>query len=441
MVDFKAVYHYSKELHVLYVEDNKEVCESTADILKEYFLTLDAAEDGLEALEKYKEYYAKNRCHYDLIISDIVMPRLNGIELSDVVLEINEEQMILIFSAYSEPEYLFELINLGISNFLNKPIKIGQLNRVLYRISQIVLNRKAESQRQKQEKEEKDFLQAVMDLQDNLIVISDGNNIVSANQFLLDFFDFESVEDFKQVHKCICFAFINAEGYFHLELLTEEIPWIQYLLNHKDEDFMVMMQNAKTLEAESFKVSVNYFRSKKRYIATFSNITKIALKNKTDQYKATYDNLTGIYNRHTLYDLLQEHFTSESISNLTLTMFDIDHFKEVNDRYGHLIGDDVLKEMVSVITKNIRRDDIFVRWGGEEFVIVFEGLALEQSLKAVEHLRQTIAQYVFEEVGCITCSFGLSLYREGDTITELISRADEAMYDAKKSGRNRICYI
>ncbi len=442
MVNFKAVHHYSKDLNVLYIENDEKVRKSTAYIFREYFLTLDIAKDGLDGLEKYREYYANNRHYYDLVISDIVMPRFNGIELSDAILEINDDQMILILSAYSEPEYLYELINLGISSFLGKPIKINLLNRILHRISRIVLNRKAELKHQEHEKEEKNFLQSVMDIQENIIVISDGENIESANQSLLDFFDFKTVEDYKQVHVCISFTFIRSKGYFHLELLAEDMLWTEHMLSHKDQDFMVIMQNIKTLKEESFKVSVNYFHSKKRYIATFTNITKMALDHKIDQHKANYDNLTEIYNRHSFYDILQKYFTSASkISHMTLLMLDIDHFKVVNDKYGHLTGDAVLKEIALIIKKNIRKNDIFARWGGEEFVIIFEDCTLEKSLKVAEHLRQTIAETVFEKVGHITCSFGISIYQEGDTVTEMISRADEAMYAAKKGGRNQICYV
>ena len=207
---------------------------------------------------------------------------------------------------------------------------------------------------------------------------------------------------------------------------------------------MVMMQNEKTLERESFKVSINYFRSKKQYIVTFSNITKIALKNKTDQHKASYDNLTGIYNRHKLNDLLQDYFSPEikiNLDHLTFILFDIDNFKEINDTYGHLAGDKVLKQLTAIIKENIRRSDIFARWGGDEFILVIENSTLEKTIKITEHLRQVIAKTIFEEVGHITCSFGISSYQEGDTINKMMKRVDQAMYNAKKGGRNKTCYI
>jgi len=444
MIDFKMAYTYSKDLNILYIEDDEAVRKSTSEMLSEYFSTIDLAINGLDGVKKYKEYYAENSSYYDLVISDIDMPCLNGIELCDEILEMNHDQMIIIFSAHSEPMYLFELMNLGISSFLSKPIKIKQLNKVLYRVSKIISTRKAELERQKYEKAERKFLLGVMDLQDNIIVVTDGEHIESANQALLDFFNFKTVEDFKKVYACICFTFMDSEGYFHLGLLTEDELWIEYILNRQDQDFTVMMKNEKTQKTESFKITINYFHSKKRYIATFSNITQIALRNKIDQYKAIHDNLTGIYNRYKLNDLLQSHFSpmiNTEIQNFAFILFDIDHFKMINDTYGHLTGDKVLKQLTSTIKKHIRGSDIFIRWGGDEFILVIEEVTAEEVIKIAEHLCQTVAQSIFEEVGELTCSFGVSLYRNGDTLSQMINRVDRAMYEAKNSGRNQIRYL
>lgn len=437
------VYKYSKDLNVLYVEDNEEVRKRTSVILKEYFSKVDTAVNGLDGTEKYEKYYTENKCYYDLVITDIEMPHLNGIELSDKILEMNSDQIIIIFSAHSDPMYLFELINLGISSFLSKPIKIQQLNRSLYRISKMISGRKKELEYREYEKVERKFLLGVMDLQDNIIVITDGKHIESANQSLVDFFNFKTVEEFKEKYECICFTFINAKGYFHLGLLPDGELWIEHILQHPDQDFTVMMQNKKTLKEESFKVTVNYFHSKKRYIATFSNITQIALQNKTDQYKAIHDNLTGIYNRYKLNDLLQSHFSPVSeteIQNFAFILFDIDHFKEINDTYGHLIGDQVLKQLTAIVKKSIRGNDVFVRWGGDEFILVIEDVTSDKAIKVAEHLCHTIEQCMFNNIGPLTCSFGVSQFRNGDTLSQMLDRVDKAMYTAKKSGRNQVIF-
>jgi len=444
MIDFEKIYAYSKDLKVLYVEDEEEVRKHTLVLLEEYFSTVDTAIDGLDGIEKYKKYYSEHSCYYDLIISDIAMPNFNGIEMSYEILELNNDQMIIMISAHSEPMYLFELINLGISSFLSKPINIQQWHRVLYRVSKEISIQKIEYKRKEYEKAERKFLLGVMDLQDNIIVITDGKQIESANQAFLEFFDITSVDDFKQKNECICQAFIESKGYFHDGLLQENELWIEHILQHQDTDFTVLMQNKKTLKKESFKIGVNYFHSKQRYIASFSNISKIALKNQIDQYRAEHDSLTEIYNRHKLNDLLKSHFSplmQTEVQHFAFILFDIDHFKEINDTYGHLTGDQVLKQLTSIVKNNIRGDDIFIRWGGDEFILVIDHITAEKAIKIAEHLRHSIEQYIFDKVGQLTCSFGVSIYQNGDTLNQMIRRVDQAMYHAKNAGRNQIAYI
>lgn len=158
---------------------------------------------------------------------------------------------------------------------------------------------------------------------------------------------------------------------------------------------------------------------------------------------ATTDKLTGINNRHRFEEL----FSSEIIRSQRYTkamgiiMFDVDRFKSINDTYGHDVGDYVLKTISDVIQFNIRQTDIFARWGGEEFII----LTPETIGKDVEHLaeklRHALEQYSFETVGMVTASFGVTLYQDKETKEEMLKRVDQAMYQAKQDGRNRVVVL
>ena len=119
-------------------------------------------------------------------------------------------------------------------------------------------------------------------------------------------------------------------------------------------------------------------------------------------------------------------------------MFDIDHFKKINDTYGHTTGDIVLKEIAQVVTETIRKYDIVARWGGEEFVILVPNSKAEETALMAEKIRETIEKYAFTEAGTVTCSFGVTEYKDGDSIDSLVTRADEALYKAKEQGRNRV---
>ena len=116
---------------------------------------------------------------------------------------------------------------------------------------------------------------------------------------------------------------------------------------------------------------------------------------------------------------------------------DIDHFKNVNDKYGHQVGDDILREFVLVISTHIRSNDCLVRWGGEEFIVFFPETNSLQAKNRAETLRNIIATHEWCHKKSLTCSIGVAQMGD-ERITEMIARADEALYKAKGSGRNKV---
>lgn len=155
--------------------------------------------------------------------------------------------------------------------------------------------------------------------------------------------------------------------------------------------------------------------------------------------QATTDALTGIYNRvkfNGLFDMEIRKARRYKMP-LALIMFDIDHFKAVNDRYGHQTGDSVLREIAGLVSQNIRNADLFGRWGGEEFMILVPENDLNNAFRLAEKLRMKIETHEFKDVGRATCSFGVTEFREEDTVVSLAGRADDALYAAKGNGRNR----
>jgi len=155
------------------------------------------------------------------------------------------------------------------------------------------------------------------------------------------------------------------------------------------------------------------------------------------------DTLTGAATRlkfdETLKDLVNiaSRFKEQKF---TAIMIDIDNFKKVNDTYGHDYGDIVLKEVAKVVQKHIRKTDTFARWGGEEFVILSPMNNLKDSFTFADKIRELIANIDFKKLDRITCSFGLTEFRQGDTEQSLMKRADELLYKAKQNGKNRVEY-
>lgn len=152
------------------------------------------------------------------------------------------------------------------------------------------------------------------------------------------------------------------------------------------------------------------------------------------------DPLTGIFNRAKFNEELENliDYSRRYRTPFSFVIFDIDNFKEINDTYGHLTGDEVIKDMVGTISGSIRKTDVFARWGGEEFVLLLPNTDRDQSVELTERLKQMITSNTFEAVGDITCSFGLATFEESDNADTLMSRADRFLYAAKREGKNRI---
>jgi diguanylate cyclase (GGDEF)-like protein len=123
---------------------------------------------------------------------------------------------------------------------------------------------------------------------------------------------------------------------------------------------------------------------------------------------------------------------------LALVMFDIDHFKRVNDRYGHQAGDAVLARLTEVVRAELRRGDRLVRYGGEEFLVIAPGIGLKQAAALAARLRRVVAATRFEGLPRITCSFGVCAYDQDADADALIRRVDDLLYAAKQAGRNRV---
>ena len=170
-------------------------------------------------------------------------------------------------------------------------------------------------------------------------------------------------------------------------------------------------------------------KSYKEVFSTHEQLTQLAMT----------DKLTGLYNRAKLDELLQDELNRSKHFQHTfgLAIMDIDHFKKINDTHGHQVGDMILKEIGELITKELRSTDKVIRWGGEEFLLIYVETDQKEVLKRAEELRLQIEQHLFSISSMITASFGLTLYTKNDTIDSIIQRADNALYIAKKNGRNR----
>lgn len=199
---------------------------------------------------------------------------------------------------------------------------------------------------------------------------------------------------------------------------------IEYMA--KEEDDRLQKRLLKEI-IESY--ALNSINLKK----ALENMTKLSIT----------DALTGIYNRikfnEELYSSIEKF--REKAEKFSLIMFDIDHFKKVNDNFGHDVGDKVLIEICKRVKNSIRKKDIFARWGGEEFILLVPEEDEKFTVLLAERLRKEIEKKDFEISGKITCSFGVASFLQMDDEESITKRVDEALYYSKKNGRNKTTYL
>ena len=292
---------YSNQISILYVEDEDDVREGYSRALKRISKDLVTAQNGEIGLEKYKEFFP------DMIVSDIKMPVMNGIDMIKAIKDINPEAKIIFTTAHSESGYLLEAIDIQVDGYLLKPV-----------------NKKA-------------LISLVEKVAKNIIVEKENKEL------------------------------------------------------------------------------------------------KIELANMA--YK---DGLTGAFNRNKFQEVFEyEQKQSKRYSKpLSIAMFDIDYFKKLNDEYGHLVGDEILVNLTKIVTNEIRDTDLFARWGGEEFVILFNNTTYEDAISKSNSIKDIVQNTNHPIAGNITISFGVTQLKDDDILKSTLKRVDLALYEAKDAGRN-----
>ena len=278
------------------------------------------------------------------------------------------------------------------------------------------------------------YMKNLLDLHHEMLIVTDGKELKNANKRFLDFFGYKKLKAFKREHICICDFFIKEEGYLKKE--KDGSSWIEYVLKHPEKEMRVKMLNARTKEVRSFGIHFEVFNNTHNVFLSFRDITEELSQNEQLEKRAFYDTLTQIYNRTSFNEYLNKEIEKAEryATRFSLLMFDIDYFKNINDTYGHDVGDDVLKKLAQLVKRHIRDADIFARWGGEEFMIISHSELVEaqQMAEKLRHIIETSSFGSFD----VTCSFGVTQYRDGEASHELLKRCDVLLYTAKESGRN-----
>ncbi|HZF71544.1 diguanylate cyclase [Sulfuricurvum sp.] len=284
-------------------------------------------------------------------------------------------------------------------------------------------------------------IRMILDAQHSIVIISDGKKILEVNHAFLNFFGYRNLSDFQQLYHCICDLFEKNDRFFHMGKISVDASWIDILSTYPNADRIVMLTD-KDGKKHAFHTEITLISDSFK-VVSFTDISETMEENLELQSKIFFDPLTKVHNRY-FFEMNTNNFIQTCIQQhkeLALTILDIDHFKYVNDTYGHNVGDNILQSLAELINTSLRVEDEIIRWGGEEFILLIKVTSLKSATQIIENLRRIIESHTFEKHPKITCSFGITLYQRDEPILQTISRADKALYNAKSLGRNRVISI
>lgn len=278
-------------------------------------------------------------------------------------------------------------------------------------------------------------LQSILDSSENFLIVYKNKIITDANQHFFHFFNVKNIQEFQEFYNTIEENFINDSANFNYGK-KNSLHWSIQFKQSNQIQHIVALRNIEHSNINYFNVKFNNLNNdSSSQLVTFSNITDIYRQAKQDKHRANHDQLTGLYNREYFHTIIHEIIHKNS--TISLLMFDIDYFKNINDTYGHNIGDIILQEFSQIINDNIKHKDILFRWGGEEFIVLLPETKSEDAFILAEHIRITVAKYLFTEIKHLECSIGITFYHKNTSIISFLEEADLALYKAKETGRNK----
>ncbi|HEF1852140.1 MULTISPECIES: GGDEF domain-containing protein [Bacillus] len=321
-----------------------------------------------------------------------------------------------------------DVLALGIRNIVIAPVTpqavLEEVNKSLYQLSLV-----------RQVSLQQELLQTMFDFQNDLLFIVEDDEIVDCNTNFLTFFGYENLFAYREQHLVFAEHFIRENGYYST---THDITWLEDTLS-----------SGRRIKMSNYEGAVSTFLLRatplpedlSRFIVKCTEITELDEIYQEQERLAMIDSLTEIYNRLKFQQILEVEWEKviRNDEKIAIILFDIDNFKTVNDTYGHDFGDLALIQLAELMKSKVEQQHVFARWGGEEFIILVTNTVEKEAFQVAESLRFFIETKQFTGISKLTASFGVALYEQGTTREELMQRADIALYEAKKNGKNQVC--
>ncbi|NOR56891.1 MAG: diguanylate cyclase [Sulfurimonas sp.] len=283
---------------------------------------------------------------------------------------------------------------------------------------------------------QKKYFHNIINSATNIVLINNRKSLLDVNRIFFKYFNkYKTLEEFLAENECICDFFVAENGYIKAEM--DGTRWVDYLVENKSKVHKMKVDIFGKIYYFSASAS-KVIREKNHYSIVLTDITEQENYKKELEHLSVTDSLTGIGNRRYFHQKIEEEIqrAKRYKHSLSLVMFDIDFFKQVNDKHGHSVGDEVLIEYTKLITSLLREGDLLSRIGGEEFMIILPHARRDEAQKIAEKLRAKVE--FSQTIIPITMSFGVVEYIVGEDIEFIFKRVDDALYKAKDSGRNLV---
>lgn len=389
---------------------------------------------------------------HDLVLLDVMLPKISGREVLIEIHSIDPHQPVVIMTAHTTIDQAEELMLLGATDFLPKPFRAEQLRKVcdiaIHRDDYLVSNAQFAAHVKTIQEREREFRalyeshhQLLNDLQTVVMELDADFTIQYLNHAWESMMGFpvsecldKPLENFISIDDFSLFALFKSKIRKALENNSPCPEFELCLSDYRGQKLWAALKISRSTKLEEAG----------NLTVCLDNITERRATQEQLKYLAMHDSLTGLYNRH-FFETSLAQLTADSMRNNrqhALVYLDLDHFKVINDTFGHQKGDEVLREMSQLLSKRIRSTDILCRLGGDEFAILLRDIKAHEVYEFARNIQQIIAEFTFqlqEQRVSLGSSIGLTLI-DGSTnnAEEHLMRADIALYVAKGRGRNLI---
>ncbi|MFB5197446.1 diguanylate cyclase [Neobacillus sp. KR4-4] len=291
-------------------------------------------------------------------------------------------------------------------------------------------------QLEKEISKQKKLTRALMNFQNHLIFVIDNEEIIEFNQAFSNFTGISKAQTQLPILKYLSSFFVDDANYFYP---IDKSRWFEEIIETGKNSVNMHWINSSS-EESYFNLQYESIPGSNQYLCVCMDITHLENEKSGNRQFFLMDSLTYSINQLEMNAILEVEMRRAERLNQPLSMIimDIDFFKHVNEQFGYDAGDKVLSTISIIVQQRIRESDIFVRWGGEEFILLTPGTDGNGAQELAESIRSIIEEFQFENIDQITCSFGISVFSKGKAKEELILEANHALSISKDLGRNGV---